>query len=327
MQEIRQQAIRQQVGFGKGECKAVSFLWKQELNFKNKKKPSPKGQKIYASVKRIPFYILPDKRTGPARKRAGWEMTGSMTLEAAVLLPMLLIFCINLSTAIEMIRLHGNMQMALWNTGRSLAVHGLLYKEKEVGMIEGMAFSQFYVKEKLIEQLGEEYLEESPIVSGKDGLNLLESQLVDEEGCLDITVTYRVALWSDWLGSVSFRMCNRYVGRAWSGYDTGLETEGDELVYISDYASVCHRKENCTHLRLDVREVDRSRLASLRNAGGSSYETCRLCGVKEIGSTVYVGRDGNRYHSIRTCSGLKRTVHAVRYSRVRGMKMCTRCGG
>ena len=52
-----------------------------------------------------------------------------MTVEAAVILPLMLFFVIQLTSTIELLRLHGNIQTALWKYGRQAAVMGYLYQE------------------------------------------------------------------------------------------------------------------------------------------------------------------------------------------------------
>ncbi len=52
------------------------------------------------------------------------ELRAGMTVEAAVVLPLFLFFFMNLACSVEMIRLHGNLQLALWKTGNELAVYG-----------------------------------------------------------------------------------------------------------------------------------------------------------------------------------------------------------
>ena len=47
-----------------------------------------------------------------------------MTVEASIVLPLILFFFMNLASSIEMIRLHGNLQLALWETGNELIVYG-----------------------------------------------------------------------------------------------------------------------------------------------------------------------------------------------------------
>ena len=60
---------------------------------------------------------------------------GSMTVEAAVVLPLFLFFFISLSSSVEMIRLHGNISLALMETGNKISYYGAFLKSpvKEMG--------------------------------------------------------------------------------------------------------------------------------------------------------------------------------------------------
>ena len=58
-------------------------------------------------IKRISLLILP--RT---------PVKASMTVETALVLPLFCFFMIHMGSAIEMMRLHGNLEVALWDAGR-----------------------------------------------------------------------------------------------------------------------------------------------------------------------------------------------------------------
>ena len=75
-----------------------------------------------------------------------------MTVEAAVVLPLFLFFLLNLSCAVEMIRLHGNLQLALWETGSRLTVYGYVLEESDAASM----LSWFYIREQLVEYAGKE---------------------------------------------------------------------------------------------------------------------------------------------------------------------------
>ena len=53
-----------------------------------------------------------------------------MTIEAAVVLPCFLFFFINLSSSLEMIRLHGNLEYALHNAGNEVCLYGSLLTDE-----------------------------------------------------------------------------------------------------------------------------------------------------------------------------------------------------
>ena len=55
---------------------------------------------------------------------------GSMTIEAAIVLPCFLFFFINLSSSLEMIRLCGNLEYALHNAGNEVCLYGSLLTDE-----------------------------------------------------------------------------------------------------------------------------------------------------------------------------------------------------
>lgn len=116
--------------------------------------------------------------------------------------------------------------------------------------------------------------------------------------------------------------------RAWTGYDVEHKTESGEeeiYVYITDGGSVYHRSRSCSHLTLSIELVSKTEAEELRNQSGAKYYPCERCG-SSAGGMVYVTREGNRYHSTISCSGLKRTVRCISLSEAGGRPACSRCG-
>ena len=164
----------------------MSSLWEQcKTTMKQKHmRPSPKIRNILNPCKKI----LPAKLSLVIEyiKRISLPMLqrtcvrGSMTVEAALVLPLFCFFVISMGNAIEIIRLHGNLEVALWNAGRQIGVYGALPEGQQGSAdhrLEAVAVSYTYVKEQIEEQLGEEYLETSPLDGGSDGLQFLESDI------------------------------------------------------------------------------------------------------------------------------------------------------
>lgn len=118
------------------------------------------------------------------------------------------------------------------------------------------------------------------------------------------------------------RLTERAVCRAWIGF-TELEIK-ETYVYITPDGNVYHLYGDCTHLDLSVRSAAFSSVAFLKNEYGETYRPCELCG-KESKALVYITSDGNRYHSKRSCSGLKRTVRQIPISEVGSRSCCLRC--
>lgn len=267
-----------------------------------------------------------------------------MTVEAAVALPLFLFFLISLGSFIEMIRLHGNIQLALWKVGRELAVYGSVLDAAEVqeklqlsgednGWWEKAAsavISSVALKWWITEEAGRQYLDTSPLAGGADSLALWESNLFEAGDELELVVTYPV-LPGSWLDFFPFRMANRCYVHAWTGYEIPAGEEGGRTVYVAENASVYHVDRSCTHLQLSVRQIPAGSLSAERNQYGKGYTRCERCGNKgeTLGDTtvLYVAREGDRYHFYQGCSGLKRTVTAVsREEAASRYAPCSRCG-
>lgn len=307
--------------------------------------------------------IHKSKRPSPKRKNSSFfggfierasllaalkkKVAGGMTVEAAVVLPLFLFLFINLGGAIEMIRLHGNLQLALWECGNRMCVYGYVGSTdnaeeppeegadrsiwEEMGDI---ALSYTYIRSQVVNYVGEDYLEESPIGRGAEGLQFWESDVGSQDAAvsgdvLDIVLTYEVSPLMEMPYVKPFRMSNRYYGRLWTGYDVNAAEEEEtrkDVVYVAENAEVYHESVDCTHLKLTIREVTWARVPLERNENGEKYSECSKCGDEESGLTVFIAKEGDFYHKDRDCPGLKRTIYAMlRELAIEKYRPCSRC--
>ena len=82
-----------------------------------------------------------------------------------------------------------------------------------------------------------------------------------------------------------------------------------------------------TETMVYVKQVSGSSVLSMNNQYGEHYSACETCSRNEKpAGIVYVTDQGNRYHNLESCSGLKRSVRLVKESSVSGMGTCSRCG-
>ena len=114
--------------------------------------------------------------------------------------------------------------------------------------------------------------------------------------------------------------------RIFSGYyprDSDRETEKkDEIVFVTKRGTVYHRRADCTHICLSIKNADAVR----EIIRGGRYRPCDKC-IRRTGnmSVLYITAEGDCYHSRLSCSGLKRTVRAVYLSEIPGVRPCSRC--
>lgn len=315
----------------------MSPLWKSRIIKKLKqktiqKRPSPKhnsDNQIYAQCDTIKGTSL---FTSLSRR-----MKASMTVEAAVLLPLFLFVFLNMGCAIELIRLHCNLEFALCDIGNRMSVYGYALSQTERKVekkeeekweeLQDIAFSYTYIKNEIIECVGRQYLEEAPLVGGVDGLRFLESEIFGQNDYFEIIVTYQATPYSTIAGFRPFRMANRYYGHLWNGYHipgTDEDNMGD-IVYVAENGRVYHEDRNCSYLVLSIREVSLQKAYESRNLSGEKYQPCELCRSNEKKGTVYITDDGNRIHYNRNCAGLKRTIYTLHRTKVKKYQPCSRC--
>lgn len=280
----------------------------------------------HASIEGTPLFIFPQKK-----------VSAGMTVEAAMVLPLFLFFFLNLSCALEMIRLRGNLELALQETGNQFSVYGAVLlaeasPEQKAGGKSGilaeigdLALSGLYAKRAVVKYAGEDYLKQSPLTKGADGLQFMESEIFTSGDCFELIMTYEVSTWAQVPGIKPFRMWNRYYGHFWNGY--GIPDDAGVTVYVAENGSVYHKKRECTYLVLTIREVAGWRVEYERSENGNKYYRCEKCGEGDMPATVFVGIEGERFHYSRDCSGLKRTVFSIFLKEAGAYRPCSRCSG
>lgn len=288
-------------------------------------------------------------------------LRGSMTVEAAVVLPCFLFFFINLSSSLQMIALHGNLEYALHSAGNEVCLYGSLLTDpiKELGSTghvsgsvseeqsspdpandsspefmsyaAGELLSETYIRYRIVSELGENYITTGPLKSGSSSLIFFGSTLSKESDIVDIRLSYPVKTPLDLIGAGNFYMAGRFYGHLWNGYEidgTEGELSQEQIVYITQDSEVYHVTTSCTHLRLSVRGVENESLDECRNNNGGKYYPCSVCTSGDAPDIIYITSEGDRYHYSSECYTLTRSYSAVPLSDVEDThRPCSRCGG
>lgn len=250
---------------------------------------------------RIPFSALGRKR-------------GSMTVEAALVLPIFLFAMLLFSFLGILIRNQDEVQWALTRVAREASVE---YGASESEMMK----NTLYYQTKLRAYLGTKV----------PSAHLLESRLMRENDEIDLIVNYQMELPFRVIkiGRCHFRQ--RVHTRAFTGVEHRGDAGGgtDCIVYVTPTGRVYHKNKNCTYLRLSVSQVKFEDLESLRNGGGGIYKSCERCARDtEVPRTakVWITNFGDRYHTSRSCSGIKRNIEEISLSEAGGRIPCSKCG-
>lgn len=287
--------------------------------------PSPTSERVLSNpksrIKQEARKALIERISMLTARRNRKNIRGSMTVEAALLLPLVLFFFLHMMSLVEMLRLHGKLNFALWECGNQLAV-SLAMPEEAGERFPDLAVSYLYVGNRVKAFLGKDYLKHSPVVEGSSGLNYGASSYEGER--IDIGVTYQVKPKVTLFPFPYMRMANRYYGRAWTGYDVREELR---YVYVTLYGEVWHKTAECSHIFITIQEADRWKMSFLRNAAGKRYSACELCKEEEAKEVVYYTPQGTCYHNTRECSSLTRYIRAIVWQEELPYKPCSRCVG
>ena len=245
---------------------------------------------------------------------------GSLTVEAACVLPIFLYAVLSFLYFFQAVSLAGCVAEGLQDAAKQMAVYAYA-KEAAVGEEKSQAagmVSLLYAKNRIQQAVDED----APSIS------LLRSAVLDGDEMIDLVAEYRFRWGTPFFSLPELPVLQRARIRAWTGRSETGEAGGDEksseMVYVTVNGRVYHRDRECTHIRLSVHSVSKAQIATLRNTDGGKYYPCEICGGDS--SQVYITETGDRYHSSVTCSGLKRGVIQVPLSQVEGWPPCSRCG-
>ncbi len=259
----------------------------------------------------------------PALLRAG------LTVEASVVLP---VFLVCMMAVMQLMNVYENADRlagALTETAEEMAVSAYITSDAGKGSkgadAAGKVLTTAYGSSTVRKRAGDL----GALKSVHFALSALQTKR--ETICLSCSYKPKPAagmVQVPWISFLQQAQARAWVGR---GGSDGKESDEDgekteSTVYVTEHGKVYHKDRNCTHIHLSIRMVSKQQALVLRNKYGARYKPCEHCG-KRAGSSVYITTDGDRYHSSRQCSGLKRTVREMKESEVQGMRACSRCGG
>lgn len=254
---------------------------------------------------------------------------GSITVEAAVVLPLFLFVLLTVLGFANMMETQLVIQHNLMQSGKQLAREGYLRQELQQGDGQGMSaqwlngqFEIVNVRQRLCNALREQ-LDTDVIVGGVSGISFHNTRMMDGDEIIDLVVTYRMRPPVYMILVPEFQMIQRCRMRAWIGMER--QTGAERQVFVTPHGTVYHTNPACTYLKLSVREVSKQSLGGLRNKNGGRYSSCRGCVKQKNADRVYITDYGDRYHESRQCGGLKRGIMMKPESQIGNLSPCSRC--
>lgn len=285
---------------------------------------------------------LPSKSRKKAYSRL--RLRGSMTIEAALVLPIFLFMLLSLAFVIEAVRLQLHIGCALGQTAKEMASYGYLYDElKNQGMKyndnqgdnQGLNKykinneiitipSLFFAENRIKELAGEDYLNSS-ILSG-DGISLEGSKIMRDDRWIDLKVSYDIGLPFSIIPNAKLKITQSACSYVWTGHidDNGGDVEAERIVYKTEYGSRYHLDPLCKYLDIKIKQIAEDNLSIARNASGAKYYPCNRC-ISGHYDTYYITEYGSSYHSRSDCGAISRKIISLKQGEVNGLPCCREC--
>jgi hypothetical protein len=257
---------------------------------------------------------------------------GSLTIEAALVTPIFLFAIMAILSFSEILRVQMRLDSALQQCAKELAVYGYAQDTitgevaEELTLPAEILFSETYVRNRVLSDVGKEYLNTSP-TNGTNMLHFTQSHIMENDR-VELRCTYYVTPFFSLSPKAGFLTEATAVARAFTGYDNlsaAGEGETEEYVYVTPNGTAYHKSRKCHYLDLSIQKVFVEELSAMRNQEGSIYQPCPICKGTNSGSVVFITDYGNRYHIDILCSGLRRTVYMIPLSEVGDRHPCGKC--
>ena len=260
-------------------------------------------------------------------------INASITVEAALVLPLFLIFSIQLFSLFEILTLYTKLQAACEETAVEAATVLALPEEKKLSDMASFLLSETLIREEIMRKANLKDSADSLIVGGFAGLHLFRSDLATDAETVEIILTYRVKprFCPDLFGLVT--LVNHSKVRAWTGFTkkTGEEDSGEntgKTVYVTESGEVYHLYEDCSYLKADVKSASGEEIKKLRSKDRKIYYPCEYCAAgaeTEEGKTYYYTPWGERYHTDSKCVALEKNFRAISIDDVGSRHLCSKC--
>lgn len=248
---------------------------------------------------------------------------GSLTVEAALVLPLFWYFLSGFLCFFLLFRMQEDISQALADAGRELGQYAY---STDAGGLSAQGVGLWTVKEKIKAVCQDKAA--LAFVDGKiSGISLSKSRILQEDSKIELIAEYQMRLPWFLLGKQSIPVIQKQVCRAWTGYSKGMDGSDEEIyVYITPYGTVYHQSPDCKYLDLSIQMIPKADWKEKRNKNGERYGSCeKCCNGSDNGGMVYVTGYGNRCHESLSCSGLKRTVYLVPLPEAQGRGACKGC--
>jgi len=250
------------------------------------------------------------------------KFKGSATIEAAFILPAVLVFFGSFIWMIDIFRIHSGIGAVINDVGRTMSAYSYAYdtilkgcdNAELITMIASVGWSESFLRNSI---------ENTPEAKNISNLSLLNCS-IDKDGAISFRVSYSVKPYIEVPGLKGVVLTNSYFCKCYVGCAT-KEVLQEEYVFITKNSDVYHTDEKCRGLTRNVISVLYTEIGEKRNQARGKYYACSKCGNISPGNVVFVTPQGDRYHSNENCSELVVTVYKIPLDEIGERRKCYYC--
>ncbi len=272
------------------------------------------------------------------------KLNGSITLEAAIALPIFIVFFIALISIINIMYLQLTIQIQLEETARNLsqtayasnAFYSMSKEEQETILSEDKSLiydigsavvTVATIRQMFLDKEIRSFLDNSSVQNGSDGLSFLSTSLDLKNSSVDLVVTYTVTVPFIPKDLISINLANRCYIRLYMGKELSDAKASDNLfVYYTSRGKAYHLDKYCKYL------LNYSDISPFNSIDLSLYQPCKLCVdmdygyLKKHNTPVYTCLHGYAYHTTLNCPSFTGLVYRVPYSpQTHDKSICKHC--
>ncbi len=296
-----------QCGGREGRCTDMSLMERRACNLRWKKKTlSGNNQK-----KKNKYHSDHTEAYPYTCRRA------SMTVEAAVILPLFVGFMVVLMFYFRMMQVQLGVEQAMAYTARITAA-----SSRETGE----HISKTKVRLLFAGALKREKVPLKYVDGGMAGISVSKSDFTEKE--IIFRTSYKMTLPVGFFGKLTHGVRQEVSARKWTGWIEEDDLKADEAyVYVTETGRAYHKSRDCAYLDLSIHAISSLDLHRKRNKNGERYRKCSSCCKKGKKAAYYITDYGVLYHGSISCKNLKRTVYLIPIEKVGKRHGCGKCTG
>lgn len=270
---------------------------------------------------------------------------GSITLEAAIALPLFLLVSLTIIYIINVMYLQLSLQIALEETARNISKTAYISSEfyslateqqrdsleENPSLIENIGASIIsipYIQNCFLDEDTKKILENSSVENGSNGLSFSLTSVDMSTNIVDIVVTYKVTIPFISGDLFSFNLSNRCYMQIYMGKDMEREQADTSFyVYFTSYGKVYHTNKYCMYL-LNYTKAIRYRDFLLQDA----LNNCLLCSshvtteqLYKDNPIIYITSDEYTYHTTLDCQSFTKDVFRIKRTSLEEDELCEEC--